>query len=189
MNDRPPPSQRRVREFQDQRGGGGTRSLDYPDREDPARNRPALNRSVSGGRPNNPMAADIVGILHQQASGVPGSGRPPRVDEVTYSSQDSRSHPDTDRPSYRNPPGGDRGGRYGGGGPNSSGPNRYDTGFSRYGGAGGVVDKNVADLASLMELKARLALERAEQVTARQNTRRPRQEPDLFNTSNWPALK
>ena len=34
----------RVREFQDQRGGGGTRSLDYPDREDPARNRPALNR-------------------------------------------------------------------------------------------------------------------------------------------------
>ena len=58
-------------------------------------------------------------------------------------------------------PGGGRyesgGGRYeGGGGRYDGGGGRYDGGgYARYGGHQGVVNKNVADLASLLELKVR----------------------------------
>lgn len=50
--------------------------------------------------------------------------------------------------------------------------------------------QDVADLASLLELRARLAQEKAEQMAVRHSARpRPRfDERDLSNTSNWPDL-
>lgn len=176
----------RIEEFHERGGGEGTRSLDYGMEQQPpqsAAEHPGLNRSMSGtamggGRPSNPVD-DIVGILQQQAG---GAGPRRSTGGAARQSQDTRQNymaQQDDRTAYRGGPGG---GRYNDRGPYGGG------GGSRFDAANSLANKNVADLASLLELKARLATEKDDRVQQRHTNRRNRDQPDMSNTSNWPAL-
>jgi len=118
-------------------------------------------------QPNTPVA-DIVGILHQQARG----GNKEQWDQRQRETNNYRQHA-VERQEYR---GGGGGGRIGGG--------------SGRGGGGPPVQVNseVADLASLLELKARLAQEKVGSGGRREGGRMRQEAKDLANTTHWPAL-
>jgi len=114
----------------------------------------------------NTAAADIVGILNQQAKG--GDNRYADSRQNTSGQNDSRSG---DVRSYPSAPAPAPHRRYGA--PPSPPP----------------INQEVADIASLMELQARLAQERADRSVSRNNERQRVSTRDLANTSNWPSLQ
>jgi len=129
--------------------------------------RDGQNRGPARPQPSAPVA-DIIGILQQQARG----GKQEQGEVVERGNRETssyRPHP-VERQEFRGSSGGRGGGGGGGGGPPAQ------------------VNSEVADLASLLELKARLAQEKV--GTGRREGGRRRQEVarDLANTSHWPAL-